>query len=432
MRVPSSSAINIPFLLGWNGNSEDDIEGYYIYIRDSDTHDLSQITVRHTDRSEIITYEINEYVPLTDRTKYQLSSGRTYCISVSAHDINNNESEKTAEMCVYIDEVQTTTSTTSSIAPSRPPCTTTSIKPDETPPTGTVTINQGNETTGSHHVILSVSAEDAESGMDGGAQMSFSNDNSQWSIPEPFVSAKVWKLPLGGGQKKVYAKFSDQAGNWMDKPVSDSIELKLTCTETIQLETTAADCSGSYLPLWSEARAVDGKIATGWLSPLRRIMQDEYIMLDLGEMKVINRIDISSNFFMAFNLFPRDFKVQVSTDNQNWKDVITEQDYKPPVSRSGSWSFDGTEARYLKMIASKTQKFMLFFYVTYVAELKIFGCAAPETPGVELPSTDTSDELLSDTQKRALDIQPVERDKLSAQETPGRPGKPLFILNDKL
>ncbi len=60
--------------------------------------------------------------------------------------------------------------------------------------------------------------------------------------------------------------------------------------------------------MWSHEKAVDGKDVTGWLSRMRRVMQEEYIILDLGGVKVINQIDIKSNRFIGRDLFPPRFQ----------------------------------------------------------------------------------------------------------------------------
>ena len=125
---------------------------------------------------EIVKYIMHEYVG--DRyNKIRLEKGETYYLALSASDSNGNESEKThPPISVQIEEILvTTTTTTYSRSPSSSP--TTTIKPDESSPTGTIIINKGNEITPSQFVTLFLSAADDESGMGQGAQMSLSNDN---------------------------------------------------------------------------------------------------------------------------------------------------------------------------------------------------------------------------------------------------------------
>ena len=48
----------------------------------------------------------------------------------------------------------------------------------------------------------------------GTALMQFSNDNTNWSAPEPFQTGKTWEISLGGATATVYARFQDNLGNW--------------------------------------------------------------------------------------------------------------------------------------------------------------------------------------------------------------------------
>ncbi|MBM3251127.1 MAG: hypothetical protein FJZ07_02755 [Candidatus Nealsonbacteria bacterium] len=95
---------------------------------------------------------------------------------------------------------------------------------DNTPPSGTVAINNGGETTDNWEVVLNLSINDSGSGMASPAQMQFSNDNTDWSVPEYYAATKSWSLSSGFGVKTVYAKFKDAAGNWSES-ISDTIEV---------------------------------------------------------------------------------------------------------------------------------------------------------------------------------------------------------------
>ena len=115
---------------------------------------------------------------------------------------------------------------------------------------------------------------------------------------------------------------------------------------------------------------------------------------------------------------------------QNWTDVVTEQDYTLPSSRSGSWTFDGTEAGYVKFVATRPQKFLVFYYLTYISEIEVYGCVEPEVPEPEslaaTQSAGKADLLLS---KEAFDREVAGRKGAVIEGTaPGRPGKPRFML----
>jgi len=96
---------------------------------------------------------------------------------------------------------------------------------DETPPAGTVTVNEGESFTESTSVNLALSAGDAGSGM---AEMRFSNNGTSWSNWESYGTSKAWTLATGDGVKTVSVQFRDNAGN-----------VSQAATDTITLDTTA-------------------------------------------------------------------------------------------------------------------------------------------------------------------------------------------------
>jgi hypothetical protein len=100
----------------------------------------------------------------------------------------------------------------------------TGIKLDETPPSGSILINENATYANLVSVTLTLSATDVVSGV---AQMRFSNDNLAWSDWETFNSFRNWTLVSGDGSKTIYTQFRDNA-----RLISD------TYSATVTLETT--------------------------------------------------------------------------------------------------------------------------------------------------------------------------------------------------
>ncbi|MCK9614271.1 MAG: Ig-like domain-containing protein [Candidatus Omnitrophica bacterium] len=98
--------------------------------------------------------------------------------------------------------------------------------PDTTAPTGTIKINNEAQYVNSTAVTLTLSASD-NTGGSGLSQMQFSNDNSTWPAAENYAATKSWTLATGDGQKTVYVKYKDNAGNW-SQSYSDTIILDTT------------------------------------------------------------------------------------------------------------------------------------------------------------------------------------------------------------
>jgi len=136
--------------------------------------------------SEIRGYYLKVDEDLFSKTKSpcplpQLSDGR-HIVTVRAVDNAGNHMDGTVEVSV-----------------------------DREAPVGvSVIINGGRETAGGRRVRLTVAAQDYHSGP---AQMCFSPDGAFYSDWEPFSSARNWTLPPGGGEKTVYVRVRDAAGN---------------------------------------------------------------------------------------------------------------------------------------------------------------------------------------------------------------------------
>lgn len=94
---------------------------------------------------------------------------------------------------------------------------------DTVPPTGFVAIAGGATYINSTEVALTLSANDATSGV---TQMRFSNDNTTWSNWEAYAASKAWTLPSEDGIKRVFVQYRDNAG--LVSLYSDSITLDMT------------------------------------------------------------------------------------------------------------------------------------------------------------------------------------------------------------
>ncbi len=95
---------------------------------------------------------------------------------------------------------------------------------DNKPPEGSISINAGDKFTKTSEVVLFIHAEDSGSGID---QIAFSDDNLTWSSWEPFIRQRSFTLPPEDGEKTVYFKVKDLAGN-IAEPVFDTIILDST------------------------------------------------------------------------------------------------------------------------------------------------------------------------------------------------------------
>ena len=140
----------------------------------------------------------------------------------------------------------------------------TEIYVDKTPPTGTISINNGAEVTGVYNVTLSLSAADVGSGMEPDGIMYLSNDGSTWSDPLPYGTTRQWDLRyIGGsefdGTKTVYVKYKDPAGNLMTIPATAIITLDRTGPKgTIVINDGATETNSLIVTLALSATDVNG------------------------------------------------------------------------------------------------------------------------------------------------------------------------------
>jgi hypothetical protein len=165
----------------WNANTDLDLAGYRVYYG-------TQSNIYGTP------------VPIVGATGYDIpnvQAGSTYYVAVSAYDSSNNESVKSTEQSAYIP-----------------------ILADTTPPTGSVSINSGADSTTSTAVTLTLSASDAGTV----TGMKFRNeDTTTYSSEVAYATSYAWTLSSALGTKTVYVLFKDNSGNWMTSPASDTI-----------------------------------------------------------------------------------------------------------------------------------------------------------------------------------------------------------------
>ena len=250
---------------------------------------------------------------------------------------------------------------------------------DTIPPTGTISINNGQAVTNVQSVILQLSAVDNGIPLDKNGLMSFSNDSQVWSDPEPYTTEKAWTLTSGDGIKTVFVLFGDSSGNWMAVPVQDDISYEASqtsCSHTLKLNPVSITASSESLPFFAKENAIDGDPTTAWSTVLRFFQMDEFLTIDLGELKNITSLSMYASRMFGTDFFPANFTIQVSSDNNSWIDMETFQGYSTPIGTtpSDNWNYNNLEGRYLKISITRCRIFLLFFRVAQIAEIEVYGC----------------------------------------------------------
>lgn len=92
---------------------------------------------------------------------------------------------------------------------------------DTIAPTGDILINNGSAQTSTSEVMLTLSAQDENSGV---CDMQIRNNGNNWANWQPYTQTTVWLLEAGAGTRFVEARFRDCAGN-VSEEVATSIVL---------------------------------------------------------------------------------------------------------------------------------------------------------------------------------------------------------------
>ena len=263
--------------------------------------------------------------------------------------------------------------------------------------------------------------------------MSFSNDELQWSEPEPYTTAKLWTLTPDEGTKTVYAQFRDAAGNWMTESAQDQIIYEGSenaCGEPQKLRPIATTASSQFSPLYSKENAVDGNPSTTWSTLFSLFKKDEFITLDLGEIKRISWLSMqAASTLFGTDYFPVNFTIEISRDTLAWDTISTEQGYVPPLqsTQSDSWDFKSLECRYIRVYITKAKNILFFFKMAQIAEIEVYGC---NTTGTTPLLAQENAALVTEEDGHPAESTPQQSGGLDdlEQMLPTVPGRPTITL----
>lgn len=124
----------------------------------------------------------------------------------------------------------------------------------------------------------------------------------------------------------------------------------------------ALDCpafvSSSEYTFWTESEQAswhltDGNTASGgWLIGKRD--NAPTILIDFGEVQNVSRVELFP-FAGMEKRFPKSVDIEVSTDGKTWVQVFSADSLTIGDGGSATCSFDGTDARYVRLIFSRTK-----------------------------------------------------------------------------
>lgn len=171
---------------------------------------------------------------------------------------------------------------------------------DTTPPTGSISINNGNGYTNQTSVELSLSASDSGSV----TEMKFSNDSAMFStlFSWPFATSFPWIVEVADGVKNVYVWFCDNFGNWDSVPYSDSIILD-TLAPSISGVTVSSIAANSATISWQTSEDAVGFVNYGYTVNYSASTSEELVYDNVHSVSMNN---LSPSYLYNFKIVATD------------------------------------------------------------------------------------------------------------------------------
>jgi hypothetical protein len=141
-------------------------------------------------------------------------------------------------------------------------------------------------------------------------------------------------------------------------------------------------------------------------------------------------VDIYASNFFNTNFFPVNFKIEISTNSENWEEMHAVQDYAIQSAHSDSWDLNNFAGRYIRIDITKAKTFFFFFYLAQIAEVQVYGYDLTEqqpeersvtTPSIksEIPANEAQEETGGGSGNVTGTLHAI----------PGVPGRPVITLN---
>lgn len=145
---------------------------------------------------------------------------------------------------------------------------------------------------------------------------------------------------------------------------------------------------------WGEQFLFNEDLTTGWCTPSRKYVQDEFIVADVGQPRLVNRIRMLSRVIHTNAGFPSDFKLLSSLDGDTWSEIFTQGSFSARPGVWHEWDFTPTEARYLKLLITNVAKRPEGKYFVQFMALRIY-----EHPDAVRPANKTIPMRVLDTKQ---------------------------------
>ncbi|MYM84307.1 c-type cytochrome [Duganella sp. FT50W] len=221
---------------------------------------------------------------------------------------------------------------------------------------------------------------------------------------ETFHRLAATGLPLALSLVLAACGGSDSAPGAQDRTASLKV-MGGAADPEVALTPAAANSSGAERGDLSAAAAIDHNQNTRWGS---LFSDDQYLTLDFGASKPINRVHIEWE-----NAHATKYLLQVSDDNATWTTIKTVDNSAGGIE---DWGNLNAQGRYLRMQGVKRST----NYGYSIFEIQAYSGGSTATPGDPTTPPTTTDPVIIDPTKPGVAIQPVEATS-SKLENPGMP-----------
>ena len=122
---------------------------------------------------------------------------------------------------------------------------------------------------------------------------------------------------------------------------------------------------------WVKENILDGREDYGWATKRREENVEDYLILDLRNIFVLNQIKLLSSPGDEV-LFPKDFAVQISEKGDIWTSVIEETDFFAEPGTWYVWDFFPQKARYIRILIKQHPQDEEGNYISKIIEIKVY------------------------------------------------------------
>ncbi|MCP4535910.1 MAG: hypothetical protein GY832_02090, partial [Chloroflexi bacterium] len=118
-------------------------------------------------------------------------------------------------------------------------------------------------------------------------------------------------------------------------------------------------------------KTLDKDQQTMWVSHGIEFPRPENLTIDIGYETNVDKIRLLANI-EYIHLFPQNFTVSVSVDNENWTEIHRVEKFDSPTETWMTWAFYPRRARYVRVTAYDTMISYFGLFWTVIADMEVY------------------------------------------------------------